>query len=271
MAAFDCTPSRSTGSRLVDDSSYSGHDGAAASHRQPRSSSGLDWRSRTLRRRDERRRRDRASAVAQSDRGAPACRGLRPGDRRLSVSDRPRAQDRKRRQGRGAPKENLTAHWVAETRDAQPSPENGGKPTSVSRFVMDSANGMAVDAVIEMSGRRRMRRPDDFPRARRIMSKLALHAELGTDLARPRADAELRAGESSSRELGAARIQSRSHTVVSSSTSRRQRTSRNLASRVTEAPEPVRLIQMSLEMGADGPARREARSTTSLSVGTRRP
>jgi hypothetical protein len=88
-----------------------------------------------------------------------------------------------------------------------------------------------------------------------MLSKLALHAEMGSDRARPRADAELR--EQVGRLLEDWDLQDPNPEAYSrvlqhlATTTQRHRV--GLASEVTQAPEPVRLLQMSLESGAVGP------------------
>ena len=132
----------------------------------------------------------------------------------------------------------------------------GGDSTQRGRFVLDAAHGMAVDAVIEI-----VRAAADASGQTishglvRMLSKLALHAELGSDLARPRADTELR--EQVSRLLENWQLKDPNPDAYGrvlqhlATSSRDHRPS--LASRVTEAPEAVRLVQMSLELGAVGP------------------
>ena len=69
----------------------------------------------------------------------------------------------------------------------------GGNANQRGRFVLDSAHGMAVDAVIEIVKAAADASGQTISHGLvRMLSKLALHAELGSDLARPRADAELR-------------------------------------------------------------------------------
>ncbi len=69
----------------------------------------------------------------------------------------------------------------------------GGNATQRGRFVVDSTHGMAVDAVIEIVKAAADASGQTISHGLvRMLSKLAMHAELGSELARPRADAELR-------------------------------------------------------------------------------
>ena len=104
----------------------------------------------------------------------------------------------------------------------------------------------------------------------RMLTKLATHAERGSDLTRPRADVELR--EQVGRLLEDWGLQDPNPEAygrvlehLSTSTHRPL-----LASRVTVAPEPVRLVQMSLEAGAVGPLVDRAIDDL-VELGTRRP
>ncbi len=130
----------------------------------------------------------------------------------------------------------------------------GGDAAQRDRFVLDAAHGMAVDAVIEIVKAAAAASGQTISHGLvRMLSKLALHAEMGSDLARPRADAELR--EQVSRllenwELKDPNPEAYGRVLQHLATSTQRR---SLASAVTEAPQPVRLIQMSLESGAFGP------------------
>ena len=129
----------------------------------------------------------------------------------------------------------------------------GGDATQRGRFVLDSAHGMAVDAVIEIVKAAADASGQTISHGLvRMLSKLALHAELGTELARPRADAELR--EQVSRLLVNWDLQDPNpesygrvlHYIATAPPT-------NLAAKVNETPDPIRLIQMSLEAGTVGP------------------
>jgi len=130
----------------------------------------------------------------------------------------------------------------------------GGDATQRGRFVLDSTHGMAVDAVIEIVKAAADASGQTISHGLvRMLSKLALHAELGSELARPRADTELR--EQVNRLLVNWDLQDPNpetygrvlHHLATSLPHV------NLASKVNEAPDPIRLIQMSLETGTVGP------------------
>jgi len=130
----------------------------------------------------------------------------------------------------------------------------GGDATQRGRFVLDSAHGMAVDAVIEIVKAAADASGQTISHGLvRMLSKLALHAELGSELARPRADSELR--EQVSRLLVDWNLQDPNPEnygkVLHHLATSLPRV--NLASKVNEAPDPMRLIQMSLETGSVGP------------------
>ena len=134
--------------------------------------------------------------------------------------------------------------------------EMGGNVAQRRTFVLDAAHGMAVDAVLEI-----LKAASDVSGQTishglvRMLSKLASHAELGSEEARPLADAALR--EQVGRLLSGWQL-----------TDPNPDSYRRLLQRVTtqapteparprgtpaEGPEPVRLAQISLETGALGP------------------
>ncbi len=130
----------------------------------------------------------------------------------------------------------------------------GGDATQRGRFVFDSAHGMAVDAVIEIVKAAADASGQTISHGLvRMLSKLALHAELGSERARPRADTELR--EQVNRLLENWDLQDPNPEaygrVLHHLATALPRTS--LASRVNEAPDPIRVVQMSLETGTVGP------------------
>ena len=132
----------------------------------------------------------------------------------------------------------------------------GGDRTQRGRFVFDATHGMAVDAVIEIVKAAAGASGQTISHGLvRMLSKLALHAELGSDRARPRADAELR--EQVGRLLENWDLQDPNPEAYGRVLQHLARTSQqhrpNLVAKVTQAPEPVRLVQMSLESGAVGP------------------
>jgi hypothetical protein len=130
----------------------------------------------------------------------------------------------------------------------------GGDATQRGRFVLDSTHGMAVDAVIEIVKAAADASGQSISHGLvRMLSKLALHAELGSEMARPRADSELR--EQVSRLLVDWNLKDPNPEAYGSvlqylamSTPRG-----TLASKVNEPPDSTRVIQMSLETGTVGP------------------
>ena len=140
----------------------------------------------------------------------------------------------------------------------------GGDRTRRGRFVFDATHGMAVDAVIEIVKAAAGASGQTISHGLvRMLSKLALHAELGSDRARPRADAELRVQvgrllenwdlqDPNPEEYGR---------VLQHLATTTQQYHPELAAKLTQAPEPVRLVQMSLESGAVGPLVQKALDT----------
>jgi hypothetical protein len=132
----------------------------------------------------------------------------------------------------------------------------GGDGARRSRFVQDATHGMAVDAVIEIVKAAAGASGQTISHGLvRMLSKLALHAELGTARARPRANAELR--EQVRRLLEDWDLQDPNPEeygrVLQHLAMTTQHHRPSLVSKLTQAPEPVRLVQMSLESGAVGP------------------
>ena len=130
----------------------------------------------------------------------------------------------------------------------------GGDATQRGRFVLDSAHGMAVDAVIEIVKAAADASGQTISHGLvRMLSKLALHAELGSELARPRADTELREQVSQlliNWDLKDPNPEAYGNVLQILATSTPRVT---LASKVNEAPDSLRLVQMSLETGTIGP------------------
>ena len=137
----------------------------------------------------------------------------------------------------------------------------GGDGGRREQFVLDANHGMAVDAVIEI-----VRAAADAGGQTishglvRMLSKLAAHAETGSDLARPRADAELR--EQVSRLIDDWRLEDPNpeaygkvlQHLATSTVAELPRTGTPVAAH----PEPLRIVQMSLEAGAYGPLAEKA-------------
>jgi hypothetical protein len=139
--------------------------------------------------------------------------------------------------------------------------EMGGNTGQRRQFVLDAANGMAVDAVIEI-----MRAAADASGQTishglvRMLSKLAMHAEHGSDFARPRADVELR--EQVRRLLQDWRLEDPNPEVYGRVLQHMSTSSpgdqRSAAEEVAERPDPLRLVQIGLEAGAFGPLAEKA-------------
>ena len=131
----------------------------------------------------------------------------------------------------------------------------GGDSAQRGQFVMDVANGMAVDAVIEI-----VRAAADASGQTishglvRMLSKLAMHAERGTAEARPRASLELR--EQVTRLLEDWRLEDPNPEAYGqvlqhlSSASYQDRSA--IAKDVAAHPDPLRVIQIALESNAAG-------------------
>jgi len=133
--------------------------------------------------------------------------------------------------------------------------EMGGNPAQRGRFVRDAANGMAVEAVVEI-----VRAAGDASGQTishglvRMLSKLAMHAEQGSDTARPRASIELREQVSSllqdwhledpNPEAYGRVLQHLATSHVEASPMSRE---------VSQRPDPLRILQMGLESSASGP------------------
>ena len=123
------------------------------------------------------------------------------------------------------------------------------------QFVRDVTHGLAVDAVLEIVKAAADASGQTISHGLvRMLTKLAAHAERGTDLTRPRADAELR--EQVGRLLDDWRLEDPNPEVygrvLEHLASTHADTSRSKWTEAAE-PEPLRLVQMSLEAGASGP------------------
>ncbi len=131
----------------------------------------------------------------------------------------------------------------------------GGNKRQRDQFVLDASHGMAVNAVLEIVKASADASGQTISHGLvRMLTKLATHAERGSDLTRPRADTELR--EQVGRLLEDWRLEDPNpeaygrvleHLSVSTSTD----SARPWA--VAAEPEPLRLVQMALEAGAFGP------------------
>jgi hypothetical protein len=131
----------------------------------------------------------------------------------------------------------------------------GGNKDQRDQFVVDATHGMAVDAVLEIVKASADASGQTISHGLvRMLSKLATHAERGSDLTRPRADNELR--EQVGRLLEDWRLEDPNPEAYG-------RVLEHLATSPTEAtrptsavaaePEPMRMVQMALEASAFGP------------------
>ena len=133
--------------------------------------------------------------------------------------------------------------------------EMGGNHAQRQQFVLDAADGMAVDAVLEI-----VRAAADASGQTishglvRLLKKLAAHAELGSERIRPRADAELR--EQVSSLLSDWRLEDPNPERYRQALDRLADTSVDGQRPdwvVGEEPDPLRIVQIGLEAGAFGP------------------
>ncbi|HEY6509425.1 MAG TPA: hypothetical protein VIY56_15500, partial [Vicinamibacterales bacterium] len=134
--------------------------------------------------------------------------------------------------------------------------EMGGNPLQRGQFVRDAASGMAVEAVVDI-----VRAAGDASGQTishglvRMLSKLAMHAEQGSEATRPMAAAQLREQVSSllqdwqledpNPEVYGQVLQ---HLATSS-----QVDATPVSREVSARPDPLRILQMALESGASGP------------------
>ena len=124
------------------------------------------------------------------------------------------------------------------------------------QFLREATNGLPVDAVLAIVTASADASGQTISHGLvRMLSKLATHAEIGTEISRPRADTELR--EQVGRLLEDWRLEDPNpeaygrvleHLAVSS-----QSEPSRVKSAVAAEPEPLRLVQMALEAGAFGP------------------
>ncbi|HLG59907.1 MAG TPA: hypothetical protein VI485_31500 [Vicinamibacterales bacterium] len=132
----------------------------------------------------------------------------------------------------------------------------GGNEGQREQFVLDATHGMAIDAVLEIVKAAADASGQTISHGLvRMLSKLATHAESGSDLARPRADVELR--EQVGRLLEDWRLEDPNpeaygRVLQHLATSTAAETPR-MEMPVAVHPEPLRIVQMCLEAGAFGP------------------
>ena len=132
----------------------------------------------------------------------------------------------------------------------------GGDRRQRDQFVLDAAHGMAVGAVLEIVKASADASGQTISHGLvRMLTKLAAHAERGSDLTRPRADSELR--EQVGRLLEDWRLEDPNpeaygRVLEHLATSGHADIPRPKSPLASE-PEPLRLVQMSLEARAFGP------------------
>ena len=133
--------------------------------------------------------------------------------------------------------------------------EMGGNHAQREEFVLNAADGMAVDAVLEIVKAAADASGQTISHGLlRMLKKLAAHAELGSELTRPRADLELR--EQVSSLLNDWRLEDPNPELY------RQALDHIADTRVDgqrpdwavgAEPDPLRIVQIGLEAGAFGP------------------
>lgn len=133
----------------------------------------------------------------------------------------------------------------------------GGDQHQREQFVLDATHGMAVDAVLEIVKASADASGQTISHGLvRMLTKLATHAERGSDFTRPRADSELR--EQVGRLLEDWRLEDPNpeaygRVLEHLSTSTNADAPRPKWAEAAAEPEPLRLVQMSIEAGAFGP------------------
>jgi hypothetical protein len=132
----------------------------------------------------------------------------------------------------------------------------GGDQAQRDKFMLDATHSMAVDAVLEIVKASADASGQTISHGLvRMLTKLATHAERGTDLSRPRADVELR--EQVGRLLEDWRLEDPNPEAYGQVLEHLATTSQGNVPRpkwaVAAEPEPLRLVQMSLEAAAFGP------------------
>ena len=132
----------------------------------------------------------------------------------------------------------------------------GGNQGQREQFVLDATHGMAVDAVLEIVKASADASGQTISHGLvRMLTKLATHAERGTEHTRPRADIELR--EQVGRLLEDWRLEDPNPEAYGRVLEHLATAVQTDAPRpewaVASEPDPLRLVQMSLEAGAFGP------------------
>src|SRR5205823_493348 len=138
---------------------------------------------------------DRAGGHRPGDRRSPqdGRRGLRSSHRRLSAANRRRVEDRGECGRGGAAAPDVAADPRPQAGNTAAAGRDGGDFTQRRKFVHDSTDGMAVDAVLEIVQAAAESSHQTISHSLvRMLSKLAAHAEGGAPQVRPQADAALR-------------------------------------------------------------------------------
>ena len=125
------------------------------------------------------------------------------------------------------------------------------------QFVLDAAHGMAVDSVIEIvkAAADASGQPISDGLVR-MLSKLAAHAELGSEQARPAADEALReqVGQLlNGWELADPNPDDYGKLLQHLATTSKRASATNSGATLDHRPEPMRMVQISLECGETGP------------------
>jgi hypothetical protein len=131
----------------------------------------------------------------------------------------------------------------------------GGDTARCGQFVRDAADGMTIEAVLAIVNAAADASGQTISHGlMRMLSKLAMHVELGSDLTRSRADIELR--EQVRRLLDDWRLEDPNpepYRRVLEHLATSQQTDRSVTpAQVTERPTPLRIVQMCLESGSFG-------------------
>jgi hypothetical protein len=135
--------------------------------------------------------------------------------------------------------------------------EMGGDAAQRRAFVLDAAQGMAVDAVVEILKAAADANGQTISHGLvRMLSKLAAHAELGQAQARPLADVALR--EQVGRLLDGWQLddpnpEAYGHLLQHFATAGSEAAPARLGSDQADQADPLRVVQMSLEVDAYGP------------------
>jgi hypothetical protein len=135
--------------------------------------------------------------------------------------------------------------------------EMSGDLTQRRQFVLDAAHGMAVDSVIDIvkAAADASGQPISDSLVR-MLSKLAAHAELGSDQARPAADIAIReqVGQLlNGWQLANPNPDSYGKLLQHLATTSKGTTPETGAATVEHRPDPIRMVQISLESGDTGP------------------